>query len=570
MKTTTNQTKSPFRKNLLLGIFLLCGITFSSFNSSACTAAFTYSAGVNGHYTFTSTSYGFGGGIIYSWNAGDGSGWQNGSSTFNHIFTTNGTFHVKLAANDSLCYDTATVLVTVSNVTIPCTLAAGFNVSYGAGGQVTFTSTSAGTNAYTFYYWAPGDSNQRYQEHSVYTHTYLWNGYYTVWLTVEDTGNAYCIDSTSKIIEVTNADSGCHVHPSFTYTLDTNGQVTLHSTSRGVPPWSMFEWTMGDTVGQVDGYNDSTIVYTYAYNGTHYVTLYITSDSSVCGDSITIPVTVSNACNLNVNFTYQYDSSGQVKFTSTTLGAHPGAQYGWSFGDSTSVNASDTVTHAYPFIGNYNVTLTVVNPGGCTVSYTLPINIYNKDSLQARFIYHADTLNAGKYHFTSTSRGTDAYTYYKWIWGDATPSDSGLGLDTASHVYYHNGPYNATLTIWYTILPHSMGSAPRYDLSSYTLVINVTTSTGLQTLSGDSPVYNIYPNPNDGSFNISVNGLANEKNAEIRISNMMGQVIYQSNAAVNGGKALNTINLQNAANGIYLLQIITADNTYTSRIAIQK
>jgi hypothetical protein len=86
----------------------------------------------------------------------------------------------------------------------------------------------------------------------------------------------------------------------------------------------------------------------------------------------------------------------------------------------------------------------------------------------------------------------------------------------------------------------------------------------------DTKIYNVYPNPNDGSFHIAVNGLANDKNAEIRISNMMGQMIYQSNANISNGNTLSDVNLPNAANGIYLLQIISSNNTYTSRIAIQK
>jgi hypothetical protein len=47
-------------------------------------------------------------------------------------------------------------------------------------------------------------------------------------------------------------------------------------------------------------------------------------------------------------------------------------------------------------------------------------------------------------------------------------------------------------------------------------------------------------------------------------------LIYKTNSVVTGGNTLSDISLPNAANGIYLLQIITNGNTYTSRIAIQK
>jgi hypothetical protein len=119
-------------------------------------------------------------------------------------------------------------------------------------------------------------------------------------------------------------------------------------------------------------------------------------------------------------------------------------------------------------------------------------------------------------------------------------------------------------------LPHrpQLRSNPVYDLSSYTQVVQVSTATGIASII-DSKTYTIYPNPNNGSFTIAVNGMAGEKNAEIRISNMMGQVVYKANTNISGN-TLTGINMPTAANGVYLLQIITDGNTYTSRIAIQR
>jgi PKD repeat protein len=573
MKTSNLRTVSPFRKTLLYAIILLGSLGLSSYKTMACTASFSYTAGLNGHYTFTSTSTGFSGAFYYSWNPGDGSGWSPGNSTFSHLYTANGTYYARLFVTDSTCSDTSVVdTIVVSNVTIPCTLSAGINVTYGSGGQVTFTSISAGTNSSTVYYWSPGDSAQRYLEPSVYTHTYLWDGYYSVWLTVEDTGNAYCIDSTEVNILVNNADSTpCNVHANFSYSLDTNGQVTFTNTSTGTLLGDLYTWNLGDLTNNITG-SYSPFTHTYASNGTYTVTLLINSDSSLCFDSVSIPVTVTNACSLNVGFIWRYDSSGQVLFTSTSTGAISGAQYGWSFGDTTSLNAGDTATHRYSFIGYYNVTLTVVNPGGCTESLTQTIYIYNVDSLEARFVYAPDSLSTGEYNFTSTSMGTNVNTYYKWTPGDGDASDSGLGMTTYQHTYLSNGPYSATLTIWYTILPHSfIRHAPEYDISSYTLIIDVlTVITGISSLGEDGQAYTVYPNPNDGSFDIIVNGLANETNAEIRISNLMGQEIYETNAAVKGGNTLRNINIPNIATGVYLLQIITPDNTFTSKITINR
>jgi PKD repeat protein len=567
MKIMTNQNSKTTRKGLFFSILLLCIFTLSSYRGVACVASFNTNAGVNGHYTFTSTSTGVGSNPIYSWNAGDGSGWHYTGTTFSHIYITNNTFNVILAVYDSSnsCVDTTTVPVTVSNVTFPCTLSASFNSSVGANGVVTFTSTSTGTNGNTLYFWDQADSNQRVQGGSTYVHTYEYQGTYGVWLTIEDTGSAYCIDSVYETVYVGTADSShCHLNANFTYTFGANGEVTFFNTSTGTSPGDVYYWG-----SQYYSSHPDSMEITFHNDGTYNITLAIYGDSN-CSDSIVIPVTVTNACNLDADFTYSYDSNGAVKFTSTSTGANGSTTYTWNFGDNSgNITGDDTITHQYPFINSYTVTLYDTNSSGCSSYITKTIYIYNRDSLKASFVYQADSMNSLQIDFTSTSQGTNSNTYYRWNPGDGSPLDSGLNMTTYQHVYTHYGPDSANLTIWYTILPKILRHSPnnRYDESSYTLLINVTS--GTQTVA-DNSIYSVYPNPNNGSFNISLDGLAQAKNAEIRISNMMGQVIYQSNATVKGGSTLSNISLSDAASGVYLLQVITSDNTYTSRIAIQK
>lgn len=572
MKTMNFKKGKSIGKRLLYSLLLIGGIMLSGYKSYACHANFTYAAGVNGHYTFTSTSTGFSS-PYYSWNPGDGSGWQSGGITFAHTYTANTTYSVELLVMDSTCADSIVIPITVTNVTSPCVLSANFTASVGAHGVVTFTSTSTGTNANTLYFWAPGDSNIYVQGSTTYIHKYLYQGSYGVWLTVEDTGSAYCIDSIYEVISVPTADSShCHVHASFTYTVGVNGLVSFTNTSTGTSFGTWYTWDPGDTTGTSSTTNYS---HTYNYNNTYNVKLVV--NDSGCIDSIIIPVTVTTACNMVASFTVTYDTNtdnGQVFFTSTSLGTNVNTVYKWTFGDGTPTTVgADTITHWYPFNGTYTVNLQDSNLTGCTTSTTMIISVTEKDSLQACFTYKSDTLLSGTYDFdASCSRGTNSDTYYKWVWGDATPSDSGLGLSYDTHTYAINGPYAATLTIWYTVLPtikHTHSSSNRFSESSYTLTVNVTTVTGIQSIT-DATTYNVYPNPNNGMFKIAVNGLANDKNAEIRISNLLGEVIYQNNSSVANGKVLSDINLPNIKDGIYLLQVISAGNTYTSRISVQK
>src|SRR5581483_8398449 len=202
MKTNPLNLKQ-IAKKLLYTIIFLAGI---SYYSKACTANFTYTTGVNGQVNFTSTSTGVSAYTEYNWDANDGSGLVSTglTNTYHHTYIANGTYQVLLYIYDSLavCNDSIRLSVTVSNVTTPCTLHAGASATNGLAGQVLLTSTSLNTNANTLYFWTPGDGSPRVQWNDTLTHKYIYNGFYAATITVEDTGNAFCIDSNQVFIYV--------------------------------------------------------------------------------------------------------------------------------------------------------------------------------------------------------------------------------------------------------------------------------------------------------------------------------------------------------------------------------
>ncbi len=494
--------------------------------------------------------------------------------------------HVHLLASDSSCTDTITLPVVVSNVAYPCTLNANFTVSYGAHGAVTFTSTSTGTYGFTQYYWNPGDGSGRVSGSTVYNHTYTYKGNYTVYLTLVDTGIAYCMDSIPVNINVINADSNawyCHLSTSFTYTLGANGNVTFTSTSSGFYGNDSLYWTPGDgsPVSVYDAYAAYT-GYNHAYtaNGTYNVKLLIVgNDSGTCMDSMIVPVTITNVnavepCTLSANFSITYNPDGNVTLTSTSTGTYANTMYYWNPGDgSPTVLGTNSFNYTYSFLGNYNATLILRDTGAgfCNDSITLPVNVTNRDSLSASFTYTNDSLAPGEYLFTSTSRGTDANTYFKWTPGDGDPADSGIGMTYYTHTYSVNGPYSATLTIWYTILPHRRAGMTHYDESSYTQVINVNTVTGVASISGDKGQFNLYPNPSNGQFRIALSDMpAQSQNVEVEISNILGETIYTTNYSASNNQLTKDISMQNAPAGLYFVRILTGDKVYTAKMVIGK
>lgn len=585
MKTKINNMGIP-GKRLWQALIMLIGIGL--FNAAmACTANFTYTIGANGHVSFTNTSSGF----TYpwcTWDPGDASGMMYGSAP-SHIYTANGTYNVTLVASDSSCTDSITIPITITNVTSPCTLNASFTVSYGSHGNVTFTSTSTGTNVNTLYFWNPGDGTGRISGTTTYNHTYIYKGNYTVYLTIEDTGLGYCIDSIPMGISVTNADSnglGCNLVVNFTYSIGANGNVSFTSTTTGSGLFT-FIWDPGDLSGTTTNpYNITTYHHSYLANGTYNVKLVVDSwDSGYCADSITIPVTINNVdslqpCTLSPSFNITYDSSGQVTFTSTSTGTYANTLYYWNPGDGSGTQLGSPVfTYTYPFIGNYTATLILKDTGSgyCIDSVSMPVNVYNKDSLEASFIYSSDSLVPGEYTFYSTSKGTNANTYYRWDAGDGSPADSGIGMTTYTHTYAINGPYAATLTIWYTVLPKApsrvdrLSGSPRYDESSYTQVINVSTApSGIVTVTNTPGNFSLYPNPNDGMFRLILNNVASNGNAEVSVSNVLGQEVFSTPVSVSNHTLNENMNLQHIGAGVYFVKVITSGKMYTAKLVIQR
>jgi hypothetical protein len=76
---------------------------------------------------------------------------------------------------------------------------------------------------------------------------------------------------------------------------------------------------------------------------------------------------------------------------------------------------------------------------------------------------------------------------------------------------------------------------------------------------------NIYPNPTNGFLNISYISKANG-NVNVRLVNLNGQEVMNHNFDKSNGEFFNTINMNNFAKGIYMLQVTTPENTITEKV----
>ena len=86
------------------------------------------------------------------------------------------------------------------------------------------------------------------------------------------------------------------------------------------------------------------------------------------------------------------------------------------------------------------------------------------------------------------------------------------------------------------------------------------------------PELNLWPNPNNGQhLNVALGGLNSEiTTADVRLMDLTGRMALGTQLSVVDGAINSVIELGNAANGTYLLQVIAGGNTYTQRVVVNK
>jgi len=79
---------------------------------------------------------------------------------------------------------------------------------------------------------------------------------------------------------------------------------------------------------------------------------------------------------------------------------------------------------------------------------------------------------------------------------------------------------------------------------------------------------NIYPNPSQGVFNITIN-ITGRKNLELEITNSLGQIVFIENLEHVSGSLTQQVDLEKCNAGIYSLRLITDEAVITRLIVIR-
>jgi PKD repeat protein len=188
-------------------------------------------------------------------------------------------------------------------------------------------------------------------------------------------------------------------------------------------------------------------------------------------------------------------------------------------------------------------------------------------------------LSAGTYTVVVTDANACTFTTLATIVNagstPATPSISQLGLDltssaAAGNQWYLNGniipgangqTYTATANGSYTVIVTSTGCS---SAASAPVVI---TSVGIADLTSDPYGLLIYPNPNDGNFNISFTS-SERSNYRIEIVNALGQLIFKDDLKDFSGHYNKAMSVVEYGQGIYTISLTNSKNETVKKIVV--
>ena len=474
----------------------------------------TVCQGTSQTYSISSVS----GTTSYTWTLP--SGWS-GSSTSNSITTTVGSSGgtVSVTANNG-CGSSAlrTLLATVS--VIPNTPT--FFPQSGCS-PVTVTATSNNCTGCS-YNWSTGSTNS--------TSMFTTNTNFTVTAT-----NVYnCSVINSGTVTITGQPS-VSIVPSVT-SFCTDSTATLSTNPTG----TSYAWS------GPNGFTSSAAQAIVSIGGSYSVT--VTNPGSCTGTAtattniIQYPATNANAGN---NVSIQQDSS-------TTLTATGGTIYSWSNGAntaSTTVTPATTTTYTVTVTdGNScsataHVTVTVIVPTTCNSVYHLSDSIVNVPASGGNCSTNLTTDVA-------CSWSVNAGGCIGWVTKNTL---SGFGDSLIS------------FTVDTNTLPSPRTCVANIQGQFFQIIQAPATVTDIQNISAIQNIF-IYPNPNTGTFIVSIESAINQK-IKLNVFNSLGQLISMKEIITGTILSQTEFNLAANAKGIYYVQILSQQQQQYFKVVIE-
>ena len=208
---------------------------------------------------------------------------------------------------------------------------------------------------------------------------------------------------------------------------------------------------------------------------------------------------------------------------------------------------------------------------------------YSIRTPQVDFTNASNPILTYNYAYTpySSSAGNDTLAvYYSTDCGitwHTLLKKGGLALSTTGG-YYTPGPFVPTSAQWKqeTIdlnitgligqpeVMFSFENIADFGHMLYLDNINVSAVTGIVNETQVSASLNIYPNPNNGRFTLSIKAITNA-NYTIEVKNLLGQMIYDEKLSGFSGDYSKQLDMKEHGGGVYFVSLKTQDNETSAR-----
>jgi PKD repeat protein len=352
----------------------------------------------------------------------------------------------------------------------------------------------------------------------------------------------------------------------------------------GVAPYT-YAWIFSD--GSTSTMQNPTV--TFTNGGLNWGNVTVT-DASGCVSSFSTSVQTAPpapSCYSSIGYQANYTSgnAGEVFFNGYIGNSNPMfATYSWDFGDGSSSTLANP-QHTYAATGYYYVCLTTAF-NGCTYTSCTSIyvdlawwNVGNpfQGPCSAGFMIMSSPVNgAGLISIVNTSQGNNLN--YSWSFGNGFVSNNATPFTTI----VNSGVYPICLTIsdstgacnstfCDTITVDSLGNVTRAPLSGNIAIVVSGAPQPNPTLTSSATVESatsvtISPNPSNGLLVLNtetLNGLTT-----VEVIDLSGKQVFSKNFVAGKGLKNTTLDLQNIADGHYLIRVISESKVQAGKMII--